>query len=108
MPDAAWKAWERRVARSFGGERRGPLTRGADGGKTDVVVEGYAIECKLLSRPSFQQMLEAALQAEHNGEPGDIPLAVIKRKRDQDAHALVVMRLPEFMAWFGGGECSSG
>ena len=66
MADAAWKAFERRVAKTFGGHRRGPLTRGVDGAQTDVVVEGYAIECKLLSRPSFQQMLEAALQAEHN------------------------------------------
>ncbi len=37
MPDAAWKAWERTVARIFGGQRRGADTRGPEGGKIDVI-----------------------------------------------------------------------
>ncbi len=37
MSDRAWKAWERTVARIFGGQRRGADTRGPEGGKIDVI-----------------------------------------------------------------------
>lgn len=103
MPDTAWKAWERRVAAIFGGKRRGAYTGDRNHGKTDVVVSGWAIEVKLLSRPSFQDLLDATQQAETNAEsPSDIPVAIVKRKGDHDIDALVVMRLERFREYFVG------
>ena len=102
MSDASWKAFERRIAKRFGGERRGADYRSKDGGKNDIIIEGWSIECKLLSRPSFGQMSTAFDQAVDASEPGDIPIAIIKKKFDADANALVVMKLDEFMEWFGG------
>lgn len=101
MPDASWKAFERRVAKRFpGGRRRGPDTRGESAGKSDVICNGWAPECKLLSRPSFSDLLDAARQAERNAEASQIPVAIVKRKRDYDANALVVIRLDVFSDWF--------
>ncbi len=100
MPDAGWKAFERRIARVFGGTRRGPDTRGPDGGKTDVVHAFWGIECKLLGRPSYSDLVAAAKQTEANAEPGQCPVAVVKRKRVEDRDALVVLRLEMFREWF--------
>ena len=101
MGDKGWKAFERRVARIFGGERRGADFGDARGGKTDVIHDHFAIECKLLARPTYQQMLDACLQAEAASEPLQEPVAVVKRKRQgsPDGDALVVMRLETFAAW---------
>jgi hypothetical protein len=102
MPDKSWKAYERRIAKVFpGATRRGAHTGDGRNGKSDLILDGYSVECKLLSRPSFSTMLEAANQAERNAEsPGDIPLAIVKRKGDLDINALVVMRLETFKEFF--------
>lgn len=101
MTDTAWKAFERRVASVFGGKRRGAYTGTTQGGKSDIIKPGWSIECKLLSRPCFADLLAAARQAEANAEqPTDIPISVIKRKGDLDTQALVVMRLERFKEFF--------
>ncbi len=105
MPDAAWKAFERRVAKVFGGERRGPDYRSTGtAGKSDVIAPGWSIECKLYEHPTFQVMLDAAKQAEINRpRPNDIPIAIVKRKvrGSPDKDALVVMRYRIFCDYFG-------
>jgi hypothetical protein len=100
MPDTAWKAFERRIASVWHGKRRGAYTGSHGGGRSDVIVDGWSIECKLLSKIGFQDMLEAARQAERNGKADEIPVAVVKRKGDRDSDALVVMRLEMFEQWF--------
>ena len=101
MTDKAWKAWERTVSRIFGGKRRGAYTGSGGKGKTDVIVDGWAIEAKLLSRPTYQQMMNACLQAETNAEkPLDIPVAIVKKKHAKINDALVIMRLEKFREWF--------
>lgn len=101
MSDASWKAFERRIAKLFpGGRRRGADTRGENAGKSDVICDAWAPECKLLGRPSFADLLSAARQAEANAKPLQTPVAVVKRKRDRDMDALVVMRLETFADWF--------
>lgn len=103
MADKAWKAYERRIAARFGGKRRGAYTGANGAGKTDVIAPGWAIECKLLARPSYQQLLDACRQAEANRESAlDIPVGVIKRKGDLTDDSLVVMRLAEFEQYFIG------
>lgn len=106
MGDAAWKAFERRVARIFGGVRRGCDVRGPDGGKSDVIAPGWAIECKLLSRPGYADLLAAASQAEAAAKPDEIPVAIVKKKRADDVDALVVLRLETFCEWFVGSKPS--
>ena len=100
MPDAAWKAWERRVASIFGGRRRGPDTRSPEGGRCDVTHEFWAPEVKLLGRPGYADLLSAALQAERNAGPTQCAVAVVKKKHSHDADALVVFRLENFREWF--------
>ena len=101
MPDASWKAFERRIARLFpNGRRRGADTRGENAGKSDIICDGWAPECKLLSRPSFSDLLDAARQAERNARELETPIAIVKRKRDRDGDALVVMRLETFAEWY--------
>jgi hypothetical protein len=104
MTDFAWKAFERRIATVFNGKRRGAYTGSRNNGKTDIIAAGWAIECKLLSRPGFQDLLNACRQVEANREhPDDIPVALVKRKGDLDKDTLVVMRLEEFREFFVGG-----
>ena len=104
MTDKAWKAFERRIAKIFGGKRRGAHTSDGKKGKSDIIKDGFSIECKLLARPTRQQMFDACLQAERNAESIlDIPLAIVKKKYDRDGDALVIMRLETFRDHFGGG-----
>ena len=101
MADKSWKAFERRVAKLFpNGRRRGPDTRGESAGKSDVICDGWAPECKLLTRPSFSDLLDAARQAERNAGELQTPVAVVKKKHDPDSDALAVMRLEQFRRWF--------
>ena len=106
MTDKSWKAWERRVAKRFGGERRGADFRGRTGGKNDIIVEGFSVEVKLLSRPTYGDMFNACLQAEGAKENVlDAAVAVVKKKGARDNDALVIMRLEEFERhYLGGGE----
>jgi hypothetical protein len=120
MPTTSWKSWERRVAKIFGVTRRGPIFRSADGGTDDCTSERYSIECKLLARPTYGQMLDACKQAEAaqdipiplRDDDGVVlridwrarqPLAIVKRLRDRDGDALVCMRLETWLKWQGKG-----
>ena len=105
MSDKAWKSFERWVCKIFGGKRRGPDFRGEGGGKNDCVdTPGWSIECKLLKAPGFMAMLEAALQAEAAVTGDEIPVAVIGKAREPRRNALVVMRVGQFVDWFGSEE----
>jgi hypothetical protein len=101
VTDKPWKAFERRLAAVFGGQRRGAYT-GANGqGRCDIIKPGWSIEAKLYSNPTFDTLLAAAKQAEKNREAStDIPVAVVKRKGGRDDNALVVMRLETFSEYF--------
>ena len=118
MSDKAWKAWERTVAKIFGTKRRGPMFRNEDGGTDDCTHAWYAIECKLLSRPTFGQLLDACRQAEGaamvtrcveideaeksitlDSTQEREPIAIVKRKGDRMEDALVIQRLATFRAW---------
>jgi hypothetical protein len=100
-PPASWKAWERRVAKIFGGKRRGAYVSDGKIGKNDIIVDGWSIEVKLLKRPTYQQMFDACIQAEKNSEiSSDIPIAIVKKKGVRDKNALVIMRLEQFKEFF--------
>ena len=101
-PTKSWKSFELRVSKWFGGRRRGADFRGFSGaGKNDIIVDGWSPECKLLGRPSFQDCLNAAKQAEAAKENlADIAVAIVKRKGDDDADSLFIMRKNEFLSNF--------
>jgi hypothetical protein len=112
LADKAWKQFERRIAKLFGCKRRGPLFRTEHGGTDDLTHDFWAVECKLLSVPTFGAMLEACRQAEASARvhvPGPLvgetsirerqPIAIVKKKGAADEDALVVMRLAAFKAW---------
>ena len=93
----AWKAFELRIAKLFGVERRGPTGRQ----ESDLADNAchYSVECKLIARPTYHHLLYAAKQAERNARPGQEPIAIVKRLYLDDNEALVVMRLQTFKAW---------
>lgn len=100
-PPASWKNFERRIAKIFKGKRRGAYVSDGTHGKNDIIVDGFSIECKLLKRPTYQQMFNACLQAESNKEKEtDIPIAIVKKSGVNDKNALVIMRLEQFKDHF--------
>ena len=102
MADKAWKAWERTVASWLGGARRGAQFRSPNGGTNDVVHDAWSIECKLLGRPSFSDLLEACRQAEKSADhPAQCPVAFVKKKNGRNDDALVIMRAATWRQWYG-------
>lgn len=99
MPDKHWKAFERRIADRLGGRRRGPDYRSEDGGKDDVIHPLYSVECKVLGRPSFSDLVSAVAQAEANAPSGKMPIAIVKKKQADDRNSLVIMRLETWETW---------
>jgi hypothetical protein len=100
VADKSWKAFERRIAKLFGCKRRGPLFRTEHGGTDDLTHDFWAVECKLLSVPTFGEMQAACRQAEAAAGVGNRqPIAIVKKKGAADEDALVVMRLAAFKAW---------
>ena len=100
-PPASWKNFELRLAKVFGGKRRGAYTSDGTSGKSDIIKDGWSIEAKLLKRPTYQQMFDACLQAERNAESiMDIPIAVVKKSGARDNDSLVIMRLETFKEHF--------
>ena len=96
----SWKKFERYIAGVLGGQRRGAYTGSGGHGKTDIIHEHWGVECKLLKSPTYAALMDACLQAERNSEPGQCPIAIVKRKNDADGDALVVMRLDMFWRHF--------
>ena len=100
-PTKTWKSFELRVAKWFGGQRRGADFQRLGMGNNDIIMPGWSIECKLLKRPSFGEILSAVKQAEAAKEhESDIAVAVIKRNGDRDEDSLFVMRKSEFLGNF--------
>lgn len=95
MPENPWKINERRIAGMLGGKRK-PIT---GRGSVDIDHPWLAIEAKLRDR--LPQWIEGALrQAE--AEAGEkLPIAVLHGKGLDHADDLVVLRLHNFIEWFG-------
>lgn len=100
---SSWKAFERRICRMFGGERRGAdYVRGVEG-KNDCITPGWSIEAKVWKRPTFSAIESDCRKAEARREhPNDIPISVMKKKGQgiPDKDAIVSMRLETFLELF--------
>lgn len=108
-PPASWKNFEARIAKYFGGKRRGAYVFDGRVGKNDVVdkdgspLDGWSIEVKLNKRPTYHLMFDAALQAEKAANNNsDIPIAVVKKNHRgiKDNDALVIIRFEKFREFF--------
>ncbi len=96
---AAWKDFERWVAKQTGGKRRGAHTgEGFQGsGLSDVILEGFSLECKKLRNPLPGDMTKALAQAEAaKDSASDFAIAFIARNGRPYKHAMSIMRCPDF------------
>jgi hypothetical protein len=96
-----WKATERKIAAVLGG-RRIPVTGRARGDTPDVAHPWLAVEVKHWAQLPAR-VTAAMRQAEAAAHPGQLPIAVIHGAGERIQRALVVMRLGEFVEWFGDG-----
>ena len=98
MPDKAWKAFERRLARRVGG-RRIPVTGERDG--ADVVAGPFVYQAKLRrGLPSYlREWLRGIVAAgERSGATG---VLIWKQPNARDDDAVVVLRLKDWQDWHG-------
>ncbi len=102
MSEALWKKTERRVAAIFGGKRI-PITGRQRGDVPDVAHPWLSIEVK--TRRALPAWLrEAMAQAVAAAQPDQLPVVVLHEVGDRHADDLVLLRLSDFKAWFGGGD----
>ncbi len=103
----AWKRDESEIARLLGGERV-PVTGRQRGYQPDVQHPWLAIEVKSFSAlpqrvaDAMDQAEKAAAYAKRREQRDKLPVAVIHGRSSHRANSLVVMRLDDFLDWFGG------
>jgi hypothetical protein len=96
MPNAVWKALERRTARLLGGVRTGPT--GRDG--PDVDAGWLVVECK--HRAALPAWLTEALgKVRSQAGPQRLGVVVLHQKGAHDS--VVFLSLRDFAEWFGAG-----
>ncbi len=106
MGDKRWKATERRIAALLGG-RRVPVSGRGRGDQPDIAHPWLALEVKdRATLPAW--LLDALAQAEASATPAQLPLAVLHRGGDRHDQALVVLRLADFVNWFGDAALAAG
>jgi hypothetical protein len=103
MPDAAWKAFERWIAKVIDGKRTGNV--GLD--TADVQHPFLAPEAKYRAKLPVW-LTDAMAQAERNARAGRLPCVWLKAAGDRNWDSLVVIRASEFVSWFVGDEGSNG
>ena len=98
MTNTTWKSVERAIARKVGGER---MSNHALGLQTpDVETEIWSIEVK--HRKTLPKWLHDSIsQAETNASEGKLPLVVLHEKNQRHDNDLVLVRLRDFVDWFG-------
>jgi len=103
----AWKRDESEIARLLGGERV-PVTGRQRGYQPDVSHPWLSVEVKSFAAlpqrvaDAMDQAEKAAAWAKRREQRDKLPIAVIHGKRTHRGKSLVVMRLDDFLDWFGG------
>ncbi len=107
MQRAKGASWEREVARLFreampeADIRRNLQSQGGRATGNDLVVPGFAVECKVGKMPNPR----AALAQAESDSKGGVPVAIIK---DDRKNPFVVLRLSAFLEMvrkLGGKSC---
>ena len=101
MVDRRWKRTERGVLTVLGG-RRVPVSGRGDG--PDGVSESMPwLSIEIKDRKSLPKMWGSALeQAERATKPGQLPIAVWHECGQEYRNSFVMLRLGDFVDWFGG------
>ncbi len=77
-----------------------PVSGRGRGDQPDIAHPWLALEVKdRVTLPAW--LLDALDQAERAATPAQLPVAVLHRAGDRHDHALVVLGLADFVAWFG-------
>src|SRR5688572_25541075 len=98
MADRSWKAFERRLCRDMGTERI-PVTGERDG--ADGATGLFAFQFKLRrSLPAWLGLWLAGIVG-HAEARGKVGVLVLKRPRQEDADALVVLRWRDWVDLHG-------
>ncbi len=96
---STWKAVERAIAARLGG-RRVPVSGRQRGDAPDVEHEWLSIEIK--HRKTLPAWLADAMdQAEKSASGNQLPVAILHQKQQDYNDSYVVIRLGEFVRWFG-------
>jgi hypothetical protein len=96
---ATWKSYERRVAKDFGG-RRIPVT-GIDRHGADVVTSLFHVQVKLRrSLPGWLWNWLGGIRGDAN-EHGKVGVLILRKPRQEDVDALVVMSYGDFVELHG-------
>lgn len=96
---SGWKAFERRIAADCGG-RRIPVT-GIDRHGADVVTPMFHVQAKLRkSIPAWLGLWLSGIVGTAS-DAGKIGVLVLKRPRQKDTDALVVLRWADWVALHG-------
>lgn len=95
---STWKHTERRVAQIIGGQRTSKTGLGSQ--TPDVESGSYSVEVK--HRANVPAWLSGALeQSQRNATPGKLPLVVIHEAGARHDDDMVLLRLSDFVEWFG-------
>ena len=99
MPDKAWKAFERRVAKRVGG-RRIPSTGEKEG--VDVDAGPFVYQAKLRrGMPSYLRSWLSGIVAAGKRHGGSTGVVIWKAPGARDDDAVVVLRLRDWQDWHG-------
>lgn len=96
---ATWKSTERKIAERLGG-RRVPITGRIRGSAPDIEHEWLSIEVK--HRKTLPKwMADAMEQAQASKRGEQLPIVVLHENRQKFDDAYVVIRLEDFLTYFG-------
>lgn len=100
-PRSQFKAVERKIAELLGGQRV-PINGRTRGSAPDIAHSWLSPEVKSYDQrpPSIH---EAMAQAEASSRGAQLPVSVFHRNGDRYGQAVLMMRLSDFLDWFGGG-----
>ncbi len=99
MAEKPWKRTERAVA-SLLGTRRVPVTGRSRGDVPDVEHRWLSIEVK--HRKKLPEWIKDAVrQAEAAADEEQLPVVVLHEERSRHTGDLVVLKMRDFLEWFG-------
>ena len=90
-------AYEKRLAKMFGGERIIDQSKKS----CDVINNWLAIEAFQKKIPDYlkEELHQALFTAQQYG--GLLPIAIWREKHKKDKDALIIVRLEDWLEWFG-------
>lgn len=95
---STWKHTERAVAQALGGKRTG------NSGRNTADVDHAWLAPEVKHRQTLPGWLHDAItQARSNAAPDRLPIVVLHESGRRHEHDLIVIRLDDWLEWFGAG-----